>query len=76
MFENLSDRLSGVFRNFGSVSRLTEENMQAGLREVRLALLEADVNYNVVRDFVDNVRDKCFGQEVLKGVSPDRKSVV
>ena len=75
MFENLSDRLSGVFRNFGSVSRLTEENMQAGLREVRLALLEADVNYNVVRDFVDNVRDKCLGQEVLKGVSPAQQVV-
>ena len=70
MFESLSDRLSGVFRSFGGRGQLTEENVQAGLREVRLALLEADVNFKVVKDFVENVREKCRGQEVLKGVSP------
>ena len=47
MFESLSDRLSGVFRSFGGRGQLTEENVQAGLREVRLALLEADVNFKV-----------------------------
>lgn len=75
MFESLSERLSGVFRSFGGGRQLTEENIQAGLREVRLALLEADVNYKVVRDFVDKVRDKCLGQAVLKGVSPAQQVV-
>lgn len=69
MFESLSDRLSGVFRSFGGRGQLTEENVQAGLREVRLALLEADVNFKVVKDFVESVREKCLGQETLKGVS-------
>ena len=60
MFESLSDRLSGVFRSFSGRGQLTEENIQAGLREVRLALLEADVNFKVVKDFVENVRQKCL----------------
>lgn len=75
MFESLSDRLSSVFRNFGGHGRLTEENVQAGLREVRLALLEADVNFKVVKDFVESVRGQCLGQEVLKGVSPAQQVV-
>ncbi len=75
MFESLSDRLSGVFRDFRGHGRLTEENVQAGLREVRLALLEADVNFKVVKDFVESVREKCLGQEVLKGVSPAQQVV-
>lgn len=75
MFDNLSDRLGGIFRKFGQTQKLTEENMQAGLREVRLALLEADVNLNVVRDFVDKVRQKCVGQEVIKGVNPAQQVI-
>ena len=75
MFESLSDRLSSAFRNLRGQSHLTEENMQAGLREVRLALLEADVNFKVVKDFVENVRQKCLGQELIKGVSPAQQVV-
>ena len=75
MFESLSDRLSSAFRSLRGQSHLTEENMQAGLREVRLALLEADVNFKVVKDFVESVRTKCLGQEVLKGVSPAQQVV-
>lgn len=75
MFESLSDRLSGVFRSFGGRGQLSEENIQEGLREVRLALLEADVNFKVVKSFVDNVREKCLGQEVAKGVSPAQQVV-
>ena len=75
MFESLSDRLSGVFRTFSGRGQLTEENVQAGLREVRLALLEADVNFKVVKDFVESVREKCLGQEVLKGVSPAQQVI-
>ena len=75
MFESLSDRLSTVFRSFSGRGQLSEENIQEGLREVRLALLEADVNFKVVKSFVDTVREKCLGQEVLKGVSPAQQVV-
>lgn len=75
MFDNLSDRLTSVFRSFGGKAQLTEDNIQAGLREVRLALLEADVNYKVVRDFVERVKDKCLGAAVLKGLSPAQQVV-
>lgn len=75
MFESLSDRLSGVFRSFGSKGQLNEDNIQAGLREVRLALLEADVNYKVVRDFCDKVKEECLGKTVIKGVSPAQQVV-
>ena len=66
MFESLSDRLSGVFRDFRGQGRLTEENVQAGLREVRLALLEADVNFKVVKDFVENVRENAWARKCSK----------
>jgi len=56
MFDSLSDRLTGVFRKFSGTGRLDEANIQDGLREVRLALLEADVNFKVVRDFIERVR--------------------
>ncbi len=75
MFESLSDRLSTVFRSFSGRGQLTEDNIQDGLREVRLALLEADVNFKVVKTFVDTIREKCLGQEVVKGVSPAQQVV-
>jgi signal recognition particle subunit SRP54 len=75
MFESLSDRLSGVFRSLGGYGRLTEENIHGGLREVRLALLEADVNFRVVRDFVERIREKCLGQDIIKGVNPAQQVV-
>jgi len=74
MFESLTDRLSGVFRAFGG-KRLSGENIQEALREVRLALLEADVNYKVVKDFVERVREACLGQDLLKGLSPAQQVV-
>ena len=74
MFENLTDRLSGVFRSFGG-KRLSEENIQEAMREVRLALLEADVNYKVVKDFAERVREACLGQTVLKGLNPSQQVV-
>jgi len=74
MFESLTDRLSSVFRAFGG-KRLSEENIQEALREVRLALLEADVNYKVVKDFVERVREACVGQEVLKGLNPAQQVI-
>ncbi len=75
MFESLSDRLTGVFRSFSGRGQLTEDNVQAGLREVRMALLEADVNFKVVKDFVEKVHDKCLGQEIVKGVNAAQQVV-
>jgi signal recognition particle subunit SRP54 len=59
MFESLSTRLQDVFKTLRGETRLTPENIEAALREIRLALLEADVNFKVVKAFVDRVRDRC-----------------
>lgn len=75
MFDSLSDRLTKVFHSFRGATTLNEENVKAGLREVRLALLEADVNYKVVSGFTETVRAKCLGQEVTRGVSPAQQVV-
>lgn len=72
MFETLSDRLEGVFKKLRGQGRITERNIDEALREVRLALLEADVNIRVVRDFVDHVKKKALGQEVLRSLSPEQ----
>jgi len=75
MFESLTDRLSGVFRNLSGRAQLSEDNIRDALREVRLALLEADVNFKVVKDFVERVREKAVGVEVMKGVTPAQQVV-
>jgi signal recognition particle subunit SRP54 len=62
MFEILSDKLGNVFRALSSKGRLTEKDIDDGLRQVRLALLEADVNFKVVKDFVDRVRERASGR--------------
>ena len=75
MFESLSNRLQGVFKSIRGQSRLTEENVDAALREIRLALLEADVNFRVVKAFVERVRAKAVGDEVLRSLTPDQHVV-
>jgi signal recognition particle subunit SRP54 len=70
MFESLSDRLSSSLRGITGKARLTEENIQDTLREVRMALLEADVALPVVKDFVESVKQRALGQEVMKSLSP------
>jgi signal recognition particle subunit SRP54 len=75
MFDTLSDRLEGVFKRLKGQGRITERNIEEALREVRLALLEADVNIKVVRDFVDHVKKKALGQEVLRSLSPEQHLV-
>ncbi len=72
MFDTLSDRLEGVFKKLRGQGRITERNIEDALREVRLALLEADVNIRVVRDFVDHVKQKALGQEVLRSLTPEQ----
>ena len=75
MFDSLSDRLQGVFRSLRGEARLTEEIVEAALREIRMALLEADVNFKVVKAFIDRVRDKAVNQEVLKSLTPAQQVV-
>src|SRR5260370_8189953 len=72
MFDTLSDRLENVFKKLKGQGRITERNIEEALGEVRLALLEADVNIRVVRDFVEHVRGKALGQEVLRSLSPEQ----
>jgi signal recognition particle subunit SRP54 len=75
MFESLSDRLQGVFRTLRGEARLTEQSVEIALREIRMALLEADVNFKVVKAFIDRVRDKAVDQEVLKSLTPAQQVV-
>ena len=75
MFDSLTERLSQSLRSISGQARLTEENIQETLREVRMALLEADVALPVVKDFVDAVRDRAVGQEVSKSLSPGQMFV-
>ncbi|MEN6626901.1 MAG: signal recognition particle protein [Candidatus Sumerlaeia bacterium] len=75
MFDALGDKLNGVFKKLRGEARLTEENMAAAVREVRLALLEADVNFKVVKDFTTAVREKALGAEVLGSLRPAQQFV-
>jgi signal recognition particle subunit SRP54 len=75
MFDSLSSRLQDVFKTLRGETRLTPENIEAALREIRLALLEADVNFKVVKAFVDRVRDRAMDQEVLGSLSPSQQVV-
>jgi signal recognition particle subunit SRP54 len=75
MFDSLSTRLQDVFKTLRGETRLTPENIEIALREIRLALLEADVNFKVVKAFVDRVRDKAMGQDVLHSLSPSQQVV-
>src|SRR5579871_4849488 len=72
MLESLSTRLQEVFRSIRGQSRLTEATVDTVLREIRMALLEADVNFRVVKAFVDRVRVKAVGDEVMKSLTPDQ----
>jgi signal recognition particle subunit SRP54 len=72
VFDALSDRLQGIFRSLRGQGTLSEAHVDAALREVRLALLEADVHFKVVKDFLERVRVRATGQEVLKSLSPDQ----
>jgi signal recognition particle subunit SRP54 len=75
MFDTLSDRLQNVFRSLRGETRLTEATVESALREIRMALLEADVNFKVVKAFVDRVRDRAMGQDVLRSLTPAQQVV-
>ncbi|WP_404422670.1 signal recognition particle protein [Nibricoccus sp. IMCC34717] len=75
MFESLTEKLSNALRNLRGVGTLTEENMSDALKEVRTALLSADVHFKVAREFVERVQQQCVGQDVLKGVTPGQQII-
>jgi len=75
MFESLSDKLKKSLKNLRGQGKLTPEHVDAALREIRMALLEADVNYKVAKDFVDSIRAKAEGQEVWQGLNPHEQVV-
>ena len=75
MFEALSDRLATALRRFSGRGRLTKEDVEVGLREVRVALLEADVNFRVARAFVDRIRERAVGSDVLESLTPGQQIV-
>jgi len=70
MFENLTDKLQRAFKNLRGQGTLTEENIGEALKEIRMALLEADVNFKVVKELIDHIREKAVGQEVMTALSP------
>jgi len=75
MFENLSDKLQRVFKNLRGEGKLTAANMEEALREIRVALLEADVHFKVVKQFIEQVKEKALGEEVLTALSPGQQVV-
>src|SRR2546427_10143040 len=75
MFDNLSDKLQRVFKNLRGEGKLTAANMEAALREIRVALLEADVNFKVVKQLIEAVKEKAMGEEVLSSLSPTQQVV-
>jgi len=75
VFENLSDKLQNVFDNLGRQGKLSERDVDVAMREVRLALLEADVNFKVVKQFVARIKERCIGSEVMNSLTPDQQVV-
>ena len=75
MFENLTDKLEQTFKRLRGHGRITEANVVESLREVRLALLEADVNFKVVKSFIDSVQAQSMGQDVLQSLTPDQQLI-
>ncbi len=75
MFESLTDKLQGVFDRLARQGKLTENDVNVALREVRLALLEADVNFKVVKEFIDRIRERAIGKEVMESLTPAQQVV-
>ena len=71
-FESLSNKLQDVFKQLRGKGKLTEKDVKTAMREVKLALLEADVNFKIVKDFVNKVTEKAVGGDVLEGLNPGR----
>ncbi|MBQ7124900.1 MAG: signal recognition particle receptor subunit alpha, partial [Clostridia bacterium] len=75
MFQNLTDKITSAFKRFKNKGKLTEEDVKVGMREIKLALLEADVNFKVVRDFIKKVTERAVGADVLQSLLPAQQIV-
>src|ERR1700734_2998614 len=75
MFESLSGKLQNAFRNLRGLGKISESNVTDSLREVRMALLDADVNFKVARDFIERVKTKSIGAEVIASVHPGQQII-
>src|ERR1044072_8500783 len=75
MFDSLSTKLQDVFKNLRGLGKISEENVADALRDVRLALLDADVNFKVARDFIERVKTKAVGQETIQSIHPGQQIV-
>src|SRR5437870_10702535 len=75
MFDSLSSKLQSAFKNLRGLGKISEDNIGEALREVRLALLEADVNFKVARDFIERVKTKAIGQEVIQSIQPGQQII-
>ena len=75
MFDSLSEKLDGIFKKLRGRGILDEESVNVALKEIRMALLEADVNFKVVRDFIEDVRTRAIGKEVLESITPGQQVV-
>src|SRR5262249_10830092 len=75
MFDSLSSKLQNAFRNLRGLGKISESNVADALREVRMALLEADVNFKVARDFIERVKTKSIGVEVVQSVQPGQQII-
>ena len=74
-FEGLSDRLQDIFKKLRGKGKISEEDIKIAMREVRMALLEADVNFKVVKDFINKVKERAVGQEVLQSLTPGQQII-
>jgi signal recognition particle subunit SRP54 len=75
MFESLSGKLQGVFKDLRGLGKISESNITDSLREVRLALLDADVNFKVAKKFIENVKEKAIGQKVIQSIHPGQQII-
>src|SRR5260221_8237321 len=75
MFDSLSGKLQNVFRNLRGLGKISETNISDSLRDVRLALLEADVNFKVARDFIETVKQQAIGQQVIQSIQPGQQVI-
>src|ERR1700739_1215625 len=75
MFDNLSYKLQRVFKTLRGEGKLSPENMEGALREIRVALLEADVHFRVVKQFIESIKEKAMGEEVLSALSPAQQVI-
>src|SRR5678816_2963545 len=75
MFDTLTGKLQNAFRNLRGLGKISESNVSDSLREVRMAMLDADVNFKVVKEFIDRVKEKALGQEVIQSVQPGQQII-